>query len=275
MCGATIPARRPARAGRAATASRTRSATSASPTQRRQCAGAAARRRARHPLYRQLNRSVDARDPQRAEAPAPVGETRCSTAAARCRASRRRPACRRRARSARRPSRPGGRSRRPRRRRTSAIGDPVLLQRAREDERAVLDLVVVAQALGDAVDVDLERGADLPRKGDDGTGHRGDYVRAHAERPPHAVAIVRVLNQDVGRYHRWCTPSILEDQERVEDFYASDVSISAGFFGTLVDHTGIFARPSASPPTPRAPTGRCSRSTGRAARTGSCCGRWP
>jgi lysine decarboxylase len=27
----------------------------------------------------------------------------------------------------------------------------------------------------------------------------------------------------------------------VEDFYASDVSISAGFFGTLVDHTGIFA----------------------------------
>jgi lysine decarboxylase len=52
--------------------------------------------------------------------------------------------------------------------------------------------------------------------------------------------IVRVLNQDVGRYHRWCTPSILEHQERVEDFYASDVSISAGFFGTLVDHTGVF-----------------------------------
>src|ERR671929_1857928 len=53
--------------------------------------------------------------------------------------------------------------------------------------------------------------------------------------------IVRVLNRDVGRFHRWCTPSILEDQERVEDFYASDVSISAGFFGTLVDHTGVFA----------------------------------
>ena len=52
--------------------------------------------------------------------------------------------------------------------------------------------------------------------------------------------IVRVLNRDVGRFHRWCTPSILEDQERVEDFYASDVSISAGFFGTLVDHTGVF-----------------------------------
>jgi arginine decarboxylase len=57
---------------------------------------------------------------------------------------------------------------------------------------------------------------------------------------PTPSPIVRVLNQDVGRYHRWCTPSILEDQERVEDFYASDVSISAGFFGTLVDHDGIF-----------------------------------
>src|SRR3954447_1379 len=52
--------------------------------------------------------------------------------------------------------------------------------------------------------------------------------------------IVRVLNEDVRRYQRWCTPSILPGQERVEDFYASDVSISAGFFGTLVDHTGVF-----------------------------------
>ncbi len=57
---------------------------------------------------------------------------------------------------------------------------------------------------------------------------------------PEPSPIVRVLNQDVGRYHRWCTPSILQGQERVEDFYASDVSISAGFFGTLVDHTGVF-----------------------------------
>jgi arginine decarboxylase len=52
--------------------------------------------------------------------------------------------------------------------------------------------------------------------------------------------IVRALNEDVRRYHRWSTPSILPGQERVEDFYASDVSISAGFFGTLVDHTGVF-----------------------------------
>ena len=57
---------------------------------------------------------------------------------------------------------------------------------------------------------------------------------------PTPSPIVRVLNRDVGRFHRWCTPSILPEQERVEDFYASDVSISAGFFGTLVDHDGIF-----------------------------------
>jgi hypothetical protein len=42
-----------------------------------------------------------------------------------------------------------------------------------------------------------------------------------------ASPIVRVLNRDVGRYHRWCTPSILPDQERVEDFYASDISPAA------------------------------------------------
>ena len=58
---------------------------------------------------------------------------------------------------------------------------------------------------------------------------------------PSASPIVRVLNHDVREYHRWSTPSILTDQERIEDFYASDVSISAGFFGTLVDHTGVFA----------------------------------
>jgi len=59
--------------------------------------------------------------------------------------------------------------------------------------------------------------------------------------PASPSPIVRVLNEHVTRFHRWCTPSILPDQERVEDFYASDVSISAGFFGTLVDHSGIFA----------------------------------
>lgn len=58
---------------------------------------------------------------------------------------------------------------------------------------------------------------------------------------PTPSPIVQVLNRDVRNYYRWCTPSILEGQERIEDFYASDVSISAGFFGTLVDHTGVFA----------------------------------
>ncbi len=57
---------------------------------------------------------------------------------------------------------------------------------------------------------------------------------------PTPSPIVGALNRDVGRYHRWSTPSILQHQERVVDFYASDVSISAGFFGTLVDHTGVF-----------------------------------
>src|SRR6478672_6910339 len=57
---------------------------------------------------------------------------------------------------------------------------------------------------------------------------------------PTPSPIVGALNRHVGRYHRWSTPSILPEQERVEDFYGSDVSISAGFFGTLVDHTGVF-----------------------------------
>ena len=65
-------------------------------------------------------------------------------------------------------------------------------------------------------------------------------MTAHASTPPTASSIVRVLNEEVRHYYRWCTPSTLVDQERIEDFYASDVSISAGFFGTLVDHTGVF-----------------------------------
>src|SRR5215213_4518054 len=62
----------------------------------------------------------------------------------------------------------------------------------------------------------------------------------HAGTQPTPSPIDRILNEEVRHYHRWCTPSTLIDQERVEDFYTSDVSISAGFFGTLVDHTGVF-----------------------------------
>src|SRR5688500_12392059 len=65
-------------------------------------------------------------------------------------------------------------------------------------------------------------------------------MAAHSSHRPNPSPIVRVLNEEVRHYHRWCTPSTLVDQERIEDFYASDVSISAGFFGTLVDHTGVF-----------------------------------
>jgi len=65
-------------------------------------------------------------------------------------------------------------------------------------------------------------------------------VRPAPATTPSPSPIVRILNEEVGRYHRWCTPSILETQERITDFYSSDISISAGFFGTLVDHTGVF-----------------------------------
>jgi arginine decarboxylase len=67
-----------------------------------------------------------------------------------------------------------------------------------------------------------------------------DPMSIDASTRPTPSPIVRVLNEEVRHYHRWCTPSTLVDQERIEDFYASDVSISAGFFGTLVDHTGVF-----------------------------------
>jgi arginine/lysine/ornithine decarboxylase len=65
-------------------------------------------------------------------------------------------------------------------------------------------------------------------------------VTTPAQVRPAPSPIVRILNEEVRHYHRWCTPSTLVDQERIEDFYASDVSISAGFFGTLVEHSGVF-----------------------------------
>jgi hypothetical protein len=70
-------------------------------------------------------------------------------------------------------------------------------------------------------------------------------MSARAVPHPTPSPIVRVLNRDVGRYHRWCTLSIPPEKERVEDFYASDVSISAGFFGTLVCPSPRWRRASA------------------------------
>src|SRR3954451_1786463 len=123
--------------------------------------------------------------------------------------------------------------------------DLVLAQLAVEDERRAVELEVGAQLLAHAVEVDLEGLLDVRGERDAGPGHDGDYPRRVTDAVPHirpsASPIVRVLNHDVGEYHRWCTPSILTEQERIEDFYASDISISAGFFGTLVDHTGVFA----------------------------------
>ena len=66
-------------------------------------------------------------------------------------------------------------------------------------------------------------------------GHHGG---SHG--PDHVIADRPDPQRGRPQVHRWCTPSILPGQERVEDFYESDVSISAGFFGTLVDHTGVF-----------------------------------
>ena len=51
------------------------------------------------------------------------------------------------------------------------LRDAVLLERALEDERPVLDRVVVAEALRDAVEVHLEGRAHLAGKSDDGPGH--------------------------------------------------------------------------------------------------------
>ena len=57
---------------------------------------------------------------------------------------------------------------------------------------------------------------------------------------PSPSPIVRVLNETCAATTAGARRRSCPSQERVEDFYASDVSISAGFFGTLVDHTGVF-----------------------------------
>lgn len=47
------------------------------------------------------------------------------------------------------------------------------------------------------------------------------------------------LNNLMETQHRWCTPSILHDQQKVQDEY-DDVSVSAGALGNLLQHTGYF-----------------------------------
>ena len=53
------------------------------------------------------------------------------------------------------------------------------------------------------------------------------------------VPIVEALKEVKG-YIRWCTPSILPEQEKIVDVYKTDISVSAHFLGSYVDNTGIF-----------------------------------
>ena len=46
--------------------------------------------------------------------------------------------------------------------------------------------------------------------------------------------------KNVGGYVKWCTPSILPDQEKIANVYKTDISVSAHFLGSYVDNTGIF-----------------------------------
>ena len=63
---------------------------------------------------------------------------------------------------------------------------------------------------------------------------------AHA--PPRPSPIVARCSTPRARYHRWCTPSILPDAGARRGLLRAPTSRSrAGFFGTLVDHTGVFA----------------------------------
>ena len=51
--------------------------------------------------------------------------------------------------------------------------------------------------------------------------------------------IVEAL-KNVGNYIKWCTPSILPEQEKITNIYKTDISVSAHFLGSYVDNTGIF-----------------------------------
>ncbi len=53
-------------------------------------------------------------------------------------------------------------------------------------------------------------------------------------------ALVNLLNEEVKKYIRWCTPSVLRNAERVADIYSSDVSASFSIHGNPIEITGIF-----------------------------------
>ena len=94
---------------------------------------------------------------------------------------------------------------------------------------------------------------------------------------PTPSPIVRVLNQDVGRYHRWCTPSILRGPgARRGLLRLRRVDLRGVLRHARRPHGGLRRGRALRRRTRRAPTARCSPCTARAARTGSCCGcsRW-
>ncbi len=53
------------------------------------------------------------------------------------------------------------------------------------------------------------------------------------------IPIVEAL-KNVSSYIKWCTPSILPEQEKITNVYKVDISVSAHFLGSYVDNTGIF-----------------------------------
>jgi len=60
------------------------------------------------------------------------------------------------------------------------------------------------------------------------------------------VPIINAL-KEVPTYIRWCTPSVLPDQEKVPSIYKSDISVSAHFLGSYVDNTEYLKRHTKGP----------------------------
>ncbi len=56
----------------------------------------------------------------------------------------------------------------------------------------------------------------------------------------HSDAPIVEALKNVGGYVKWCTPSILPEQEKIANVYKTDISVSAHFLGSYVDNTGIF-----------------------------------
>ncbi len=53
------------------------------------------------------------------------------------------------------------------------------------------------------------------------------------------MPIVNAL-KSINTYTKWCTPSILPEQEKIINPYKTDISVSAHFLGSYVDNTGVF-----------------------------------